>query len=50
MSSQKSNKIANTFLFYPDIFFCQGKKYFHYLKNTFKKINKNIFIIGSLKT
>ena len=45
----KSNKNCKYFSPYPDIFFCQGKKYFHYLKNTFKKINKNIFIIGSLK-
>ena len=31
----------------PDIFFCQGKKYFNYLKTIFPK--KKIFLIGSLK-
>ena len=31
----------------PDIFFCQGKKYFNNLQKIFNK--KNIFLIGSLK-
>ena len=49
----KKNEFSNNnldcklFSPYPDIFFCQGNKYFEKLKKIFK--NKKIFKIGSLK-
>tara|TARA_Y100000816_G_scaffold177794_1_gene128363 strand:- start:1877 stop:3445 length:1569 start_codon:yes stop_codon:yes gene_type:complete len=44
----KNNSDCKTYSPYPDIFFCQGDKYFQLLKKTFKG-NNNIFLIGSLK-
>ena len=43
----KSNLDCKNFSPYPDIFFCQGERYFKKLKKIFR--NNKIFTIGSLK-
>jgi len=44
----KNNLECKKFSPYPDIYFCQGKKYFDILKNILKNKSK-VFTIGSLK-